>query len=153
MNSDYMFDKYELINYIYNLLHLASPLKIQKTLYLLYGYYGATYGLENNLETGIYPTELFNANFIAGKYGPFDPEIKDYLKSNEPKTKIYIPKTVEEKNIHQFIINIVNQIDNVDDFSLIQLVKEDECWKLAYKIKENEKIPNYLIISEYKKKV
>lgn len=45
INNKYIFNnKDDLVNYLLYKLDLPSQLKIQKTLYLLFTFYGATYG-------------------------------------------------------------------------------------------------------------
>ena len=45
INNKYIFNnKDDLVNYLLYKLDLPSQLKIQKTLYLLFAFYGATYG-------------------------------------------------------------------------------------------------------------
>ena len=60
-------NKTDLVNHLFAKLETPSPIKIQKTFYLLFAFYGATYGqLKTNppteLETINYPTYLFKEN-------------------------------------------------------------------------------------------
>lgn len=79
--TSYVFqNKADLVNHLLAKLEKPSCIKIQKTLYLLFAYYGATYGQltadpSNELETVNYPTYLFEPNFEAWCYGPVDPEV------------------------------------------------------------------------------
>ncbi|MDN6342375.1 MAG: hypothetical protein L0J49_01760, partial [Lactococcus lactis] len=64
----YFFDNIEgLIRYIMEKREDIGQLRLQKTLYLLYAYYGATYGqldTENGQDSEVevdYPDELFDA--------------------------------------------------------------------------------------------
>lgn len=82
INKEYIFeDKNDLVNYLLYKLNLPSQLKIQKTLYLLFAFYGATYGKlineENNseLDSNNYTPFLFKPNFQAWKYGPVDYDV------------------------------------------------------------------------------
>lgn len=81
-------DKYFLVKLLYRLLEKPSKVKIQKTLYLLFAFYGATYGRlqddnkgDNDFSEQSYPENLFFANFEAWKYGPVEIDVYDDLKN------------------------------------------------------------------------
>ena len=80
--SDYIFqDKTDLVNHLFYKLNEASPIKIQKTLYFLFAFYGATYGKLSGeesfgeLESVNYTNFLFEPKFEAWKYGPVDDDV------------------------------------------------------------------------------
>lgn len=61
-----------LVNYLYKLLDNPTQVKVQKTLYLLFAFYGATYGKTKNNSNGeneffeqSYLRNLFSAKFEA----------------------------------------------------------------------------------------
>ena len=76
-------DKDFLVKFLYTLFETPSRIKIQKTLYLLFAFYGATYGSiessnsdeDNEFSGQEYPKYLFDAQFEAWKYGPVENEI------------------------------------------------------------------------------
>lgn len=160
MIDEYVFaDKNLLVNYLYNRLTNPTQIKVQKTLYLLYAFYGATYGQistskeKSDFEGQSYPRELFNANFEAWRYGPVDPEVY----SNE-KLGLYIANnhvslpndTSEEININEFCDNIIEQTNEIDDFSLVDRTHQDLIWLNNYQEGVNHiKMNGTDIIQEY----
>ena len=136
-------------------------MKIQKTLYLLFAFYGATYGKlinkENNseLDSNNYTPFLFEPNFQAWKYGPVDYDVYINFKKEKYKGLKSIENIlnedlteVENRNIITFIKNIINQTDGIDDYTLIDRTREDKVWSDSYNNKEKNMNP-YLIIDEY----
>lgn len=82
MNEQYVFpEKNKLVKYLYSKLDNPTQIKVQKTLYLLYAFYGATYGRlasnteETEFEDQNYPKELFPAKFEAWRYGPVEADV------------------------------------------------------------------------------
>lgn len=139
-------DKYFLVKLLYKLLEKPSKLKIQKTLYLLFAFYSATYGNlqndnedDNDFSEQSYPENLFSANFEAWKYGPVEIDVYKCLE-NVSCSKMDLTddaidnffNTIELKNVKLFIENIVNQVNCVDDFTLIYRVREDSSWSNVY---------------------
>ncbi len=115
-------NKYTLANYIeekYQEIYSKkiTPLKLQKSLYFLFGYY--------ILEKGENDDFLFNANFQAWKYGPIEKDVY-YNK------KDYINKETISGEVKYFIDNYLNNIFNVSDFNLINISHTHNCWKNVY---------------------
>ena len=162
INNKYIFNnKDDLVNYLLYKLDLPSQLKIQKTLYLLFAFYGATYGKlinkENNseLDSNNYTPFLFEPNFQAWKYGPVDYDVYINFKKEKYKELKSIENILnedltlaEKNNIIKFIDNIINQTDEIDDYSLMDRTREDKVWSDSYNNKEKNMNP-YLIIAEY----
>lgn len=162
INKKYIFNnKDDLVNYLLYKLDLPSQLKIQKTLYLLFGFYGATYGKlineDNNseLDSTNYTHFLFEPNFKAWKYGPVDYDVYINFKKEKYKELKSIENIlnedlteVEKRNIITFIKNIINQTDGIDDYTLMDRTREDKVWSDSYNNKEKNMNP-YLIIDEY----
>lgn len=162
INNKYIFNnKNDLVNYLLYKLNLASQLKIQKTLYLLFAFYGATYGKlindENNseLDSTNYTSFLFEPNFQAWKYGPVDYDVYINFKKEKYKELKSIENIlnedltgVEKHNIITFINNIINQTDGIDDYTLMDRTREDKVWSDSYNNKEKNMNP-YSIIDEY----
>lgn len=163
MSSDYVFeDKNRLVHYLYSILSNPTQIKVQKSLYLLYAFYGATYGQlfkhEDKEDFGgqTYPKELFNANFQAWRYGPVEYDVYrnekadmyDGVEEIEMKTD-----TEENINIKRFIDSLVSQIDKMDDFSLVDRTHQDNVWLNNYK--EGNlyiEMSNEDIVKEYKER-
>lgn len=160
--NKYIFNnKDDLVNYLLYKLNLPSQLKIQKTLYLLFAFYGATYGKlineENNseLDSSNYMPFLFEPNFKAWKYGPVDYDVYINFKKEKYKELKSIENILnedltlsEKSNIIKFIDNIINQTDEMDDYTLMDRTREDKVWSDSYNNKEKNMNPN-LIINEY----
>ena len=152
-NAKFVFDNViDLAGYLEYRLDNPTPLKIQKTLYFLWAFYSATYGniqystddqSEFDLQDGAYPPELFEPDFEAWRYGPVinkvyaaykGDKIKK-LNSNEIQDKISTGES-EKREVLLFINNLVDQINEVNDFGLVQRSHKDKAWKDAYN--ENE---------------
>ena len=93
MTSCVFQNKTDLVNHLFAKLETPSPIKIQKTVYLLFAFYGATYGqLKTNppteLETINYPRYLFKPNFEAWYYGPVDLDIHKLTQPRMPPISI-----------------------------------------------------------------
>ena len=157
-------DKYFLVKLLYRLLEKPSKVKIQKTLYLLFAFYGATYGKlqndnedDNDFSEQNYPENLFSANFEAWKYGPVEIDVYKYLENvsylEMDLTDDAIDNffnTIELKNVKLFIENIVNQVNNIDDFTLIYRVREDSSWSNVYSPDASHlSMDNSSIVNEY----
>ncbi|HEL2473858.1 TPA: DUF4065 domain-containing protein [Streptococcus suis] len=143
--DNYIFpNKTDLVNYLFDKLDDPSPIKIQKTLYFLFAYYGATYGklgssTQSELEVSNYTKYLFTPNFEAWMYGPVDPEVYDKNRNSEYSAQTIKPDTLnsnltnsEKQNIIMFANNIIRQTNEVDDFSLVERTHEDDAWRIPY---------------------
>lgn len=156
-------EKNTLVKYLYTILSHPSPIKVQKTVYFLYAFYGASYGALNGNENNehVYPKELFPARFQAWRYGPVDIDIykdqkeglfDDISKEMSGEYLLFIDAT-EKQNIKQFIHTIVRQTDNIDDFSLVDRTHQDDVWFDHY---NSNIIPaqmnNIGIVTEYRER-
>lgn len=165
--SDVVFnDKDFLVNFLYSLLDNPTKIKVQKTLYLLYAFYGATYGNlnaegeENEFSNHSYPKRLFNANFEALRYGPVESEVYANEKSGRYSAQNLATEDVdtffntsEMRNIREFIENIASQTNNIDDFSLVDRTHQDNVWLNKYKEGERHiQMDNDEIVQEYIKR-
>src|SRR5699024_5614227 len=111
-------------NYLYSQYNELTPIKLQKGLYFLYAYYGATYG-ETKMSEGVleedftsFPKRLFDEDFEAWTYGPvirgvWQKQKTGYYKGETPKL------TGVKKEIILFINELFDQIYSVSDFSLV----------------------------------
>lgn len=167
--SDYIFqDKTDLVNHLFYKLSEASPIKIQKTLYFLFAFYGATYGKLSGeesvgeLESVNYTNFLFEPNFEAWKYGPVDNDVYTAYREDRYKavklTEDKLNKRLtssERRNVIQFINSIIQQTDEVDDFTLVDRTHEDDAWRDPYEKNNGENhIPMdpQVIVDEYAEK-
>ena len=88
----------------------------------------------------------------AWTYGPVIPNV--FIANKEGLLEQDIEETYLEDDIDkkEFIDNLLDQLFEVDDFGLVRISHEDECWKKYY-IETDEKhdreIPKKEIIDEY----
>lgn len=162
MVLEYVFeDKDELVRYLYSILSNPTQIKVQKTLYLLYAFYGATYGQlgkhdKEDFNGQNYPKELFPANFQAWRYGPVEYDVYCSEKAGEYteiEEEIIADDTPEEKNIKKFVDELVSQTDEIDDFSLVDRTHQDNVWLDNYQEgKRYIEMSNEDIVAEYKER-
>lgn len=156
----YFFDDTEdLVRYVKARLSNPTPLKIQKSLYFLWAFYAATYGsidysVDSEFQsTNKYPKLLFKGDFEAWKYGPVLGDIYvenkyDNIIASEQKNPP--ADTPIAKNIWNFIDDMLNQINPVNDFGLVARSHEDSAWKNAYKPDQKHcKMDQKEIIKDY----
>lgn len=158
--TSYVFqNKTDLGNHLFAKLEQPSSIKIQKTLYLLFAYYGATYGqlkaTSSELETVNYPAYLFEPNFEAWQYGPVDLDVHKAIHEEaydpfelEDKTFAETLKPSEVRNIRLFIDSIIEQTNDTDDFTLIGRVCEDNAWISAAN-SDDKAVDPQTIVNEY----
>ncbi|MBD8839503.1 DUF4065 domain-containing protein [Paenibacillus sp. CFBP 13594] len=144
--------------YLNHLKKEISPIKLQKSLYFLFAYHGATYGHElgegvsegSNIST----KQLFDAKFEAWKFGPVIREVYVKDKRGEYTDVAGIRDAVEqvsaEHEIKNFIDDLFGQIDSVSDFQLVERSHQDNAWKNAYQVAQSTEIDNEFLITEYK---
>lgn len=153
MKTNACFDKENLVNYViyqHDKIKKSyiSPLKLQKTMYLLYAMWGGNALLINNdidkgekiteLDKKV-PVDLFDSNFEAWKYGPVDPDIYFKFKNNKYKGNVCSLRDNCNADysildsIIAFIDSILRQAFDINDFSLVTITHDDEVWDKAYK--------------------
>ncbi|MBD8839435.1 DUF4065 domain-containing protein [Paenibacillus sp. CFBP 13594] len=129
------------------LLHLKpdiSPIKLHKSLYFLFAYYGAT---KNHW--------LFNAKFEAWKFGSVIREVYENQNSNYYNSfmiKDAVLSINNKREIKLFIEDLFTQIDSVSDFTLVERNHQDEVWKNAYRERPTTEIDKDELILEYEAK-
>lgn len=161
-NKNYILDKKELVNYIRykfmeNYKHEISPIKLQKSLYFLFAFWGGfiSKGLNanNKVEDKItMPKYLFSATFEAWTYGPVDAEIyrsqKYSQKSKPDSAKAKSFRESSDQYVIQFVDNYLDRIFLSSDFGLVDLSHRDTAWKNHYN-HDNCVISSDEIINEY----
>lgn len=139
---------------------IISPIKLQKSLYFLFAYWG--HFIKSNKENkdsvevdySNYSEFLFNDRIEAWTYGPVVPNVfiaekNGWLDSFEADKYL---ESETDRVKKEFIDNLLNQIFEIDDFGLVRLSHEDECWKRNYvesDERHNREIPKEEIIDEY----
>lgn len=158
-DKKYFFDDTnDLVNHLYTLIDNISPLKLQKGLYFLYAYYIGIYGGEE--KEGVsemdyrMPRELFEPNFEAWTYGPVMPDIYRKRKANLFEPIPYeFDDSPEDQEVKSFIVDLVEQIKGLSDFTLVDRSHEDKSWHDAYfKQGKSSPISPDAIKSEYAEK-
>ena len=144
------FDKVKLAGYITYRYHkdkgiTISPLKLQKSLYLLYGMWAGNARIVNNairqqcndkpsVEFSTeFDEDLFESDFEAWQYGPVDPSIYHAYKENELKEVAHLSVVQRKKEpqtgtVVEFVDDILDQTFEISDFSLIDLTRKDIAW-------------------------
>ena len=134
-----------------------SPIKLQKSLYFLFAYWGQYIKKNKENKDSVevdysnYSENLFNDRIEAWTYGPVIPEVFVAEKSGflEENIEDYLEDDIVKK---EFIDNLLYQLFEIDDFGLVRLSHEDECWKRNYvetDERHNREIPKEEIIDEY----
>lgn len=141
MRKQYFFENVnDLIGYLKQKLDPFIEPKLQQTLYLLWGYYSGFYSELNN-----YPKELFSAKFKPTIYGT---TIERKERCNSSINFSF--ENEMQKDVKQFIDDLLKQINELSVFSLANRIHQDKAYQVAFKNKES--LNNNLIIREYKKK-
>lgn len=155
----HVFDVDVIAYYLNHLKKNISPIKLQKSLYFLFAYYGATYGHEvgeglsegYNIKTDL---PLFTAKFEAWKFGPVIREVYNKDKIGFYTFKDDIDAAVkivsDQPEVKTFIDDLFAQIDSVSDFQLVERSHQDNAWKQAYLVAQSTEIDSDFLINEYK---
>lgn len=143
-----------LANYIIDKCNgVISPIKLQKSLYFCFAYWGGFVRKGRNQKSEInanYNELLFDNKIEAWVYGPVVPEVyheKDLRKYDIKKENIF-----GDTFIKDYIDGILENILACNDFQLVEISHEDKCWKKNFKknsIFHNGIIPFEEIIREY----
>lgn len=145
-NKEYVFpDIHTVARYLHVIKPDIGPVRLHKSLYFLFAYYGA-----------LYDSYLFQEKFEAWTSGSVNREVflsskkDDY--NQEESLKVAV-QTIENKpEAKQFIDELFNQIDQVSEFSLISRNKQDASWEQIYKKGEIRIIDPDVLIQEYKER-
>ncbi|KAA1042492.1 DUF4065 domain-containing protein [Macrococcus equipercicus] len=161
--KEYFFDSVDdLVKYLMSKYGKLSPLKLQKGLYFLFGYYGGRYGKENENSEIQYnlPKYLFPATFLAWDYGPV---IDDVYKKNKAgiydefvsetntlnEMKEFYFKDLQSKEVENFINELFSEVNTTSDFNLVDRSHEDRTWQVAYESGYNVEMNKEDIVEEY----
>lgn len=161
-------NKNTIASFLLSFFESPTPLKIQKSMYLLWSFYAGTYGsidygdeIFNEDDSLRYPNQLFEPDFEAWRYGPVDYDIYKEMKhgqlsgSNDNIDDLFNKSSLnddsQKRNIAMFLENLISQINDMDDFSLVNRTHQDHSWLDNYKEgKSFIKIPSQQIQEEYK---
>lgn len=162
----------DLIGHLKSLNPDMGPIRLQKTLYFLFAFYGATYGSignENNeeknellseVDSDSYPKQLFADDFEAWQYGPVIRDV--YFGNKNDKYEGLGDKTKEEysnnndKDVILFLDGLVNDLKEMSDFALVDRTHQDKAWKDKFDADNpyaSNKIDKQTLVQEYKEKI
>ena len=132
-----------------------SPIKLQKSLYFLFAYWGGlvqkscTYpaSVEENFSN--YDRYLFEEEIEAWVYGPVVPCV--YRENN---ISAYYRDNLFDNlsKVKEFVDSLLNELFDTSDFTLVEIAHNDEAWKNNFSHKSqfhNNIIPKEDIIQEY----
>lgn len=106
-----------------------SPIKLQKSLYFCFAYWGGFVRKStfNNTEITINKSEwLYDENIEAWVYGPVVPDV--YFDSNimqNKNEKLFF----KNEDVKEFVDGVLDDVLCVSDFKLVEVSHSDNCWK------------------------
>ena len=146
------------INDIYfnNFNKKISPVRLQKTLYFCFAYWGSFVRKGKTLQDSDkqeidvtnYDEYLFNARFEAWIYGPVIPEV--YHEQNIER--YYKENLIKDEFVMEYIDDLLEDINSVSDFRLVDISHKDQAWINSFDFNEenhSREINKDDIISEY----
>lgn len=152
MNPTYYFNDVDsLVEHILYEFPGITPLKLQKSLYMLFAFYIVVIrsGRETNEDI---PDRLFKADFEAWSSGPVIRDVYQKVKDDSYQARAYSFRIKAlDLEIRNFIGSLVSQIMRKSDFALMTRSREDDCWKNAIKKGKTTRISMDDIIAEYEK--
>lgn len=152
MTTTYYFDDVDaLVEHILYEFPGITPLKLQKSLYMLFAFYivAIRSGRETNEDI---PDRLFKADFEAWSSGPVIRDVYQKVKDDSYQARAYSFRIKAlDLEIRDFIDNLVSQIMQKSDFALITRSREDKSWKNAIKKGKTTPIPMDDIVAEYER--
>ena len=137
-----------------------SAIKLQKSLYFLFAYWGGFVRKARIFKKSVeddfseYDEKLFDEKIEAWAYGPVVPCVyREKNLASYRNDKIFEGK----EKIKEFIDGVINDLLDVSEFTLVEISHQDSAWKNHFNTKvgffdHNEVIPAEEIISEYARK-
>lgn len=162
-----LFNAIDLANYIaYKFRHhpkyggKISNIKLQKSLYFLFAFWGAFIEKaqigSTEIETSYdkYSKYLFTNRIEAWIYGPVVPDVYELQKKDKIDSENVDGKELFKNYtfVKETIDSLLEDIFATSDFKLVSLSHEDECWKKNFDMDEpyhNNSIDLDDIINEY----
>lgn len=123
------------LNYLHNNKYGRdiSPLKLQKSLFFLFGEWGAFISRSSKENNGDWKglneldSYLFKEEIEAWLYGPVVREVYDNF-SNEILREEEIFTSDDKKYVHQFIDDLADELFELSDFKLVEISHQMKCW-------------------------
>ena len=143
-----------------------SPLKLQKSLYFCFAYWGGFVRKGKNtpesaeIDLKDFSEYLYDEDIEAWIYGPVVPSVYRNFKidkMDEEKAKEFEIKLKKKYNgiLYTFISGLINDLIDANDFDLVDISHKDNAWKNNYNSEEeihNNIINKEDIIDEYRSK-
>lgn len=142
-----------------------SGIKLQKSLYFLFAYWGAFVrksNCDNSVEEKLsLPEYLFEDKIEAWTYGPVVPNVYRNIEaikefSDESELDKIRQRLSRDESIFAFINDLLKDIFEISDFKLVDMSHQDKCWKDNY-VETDERhartIDKESIINEYFSKI
>lgn len=141
-----------------------SPLKLQKSLYFCFAYWGGFVRKGKNtpesaeIDLRDFSEYLYDEDIEAWIYGPVVPSVYRNFKidkMDEEKAKEFEIKLKKKYNgiLYIFISGLINDLIDANDFDLVDISHKDNAWKNNYNSedkKHNKIINKEDIIDEYR---
>lgn len=135
-----------------------SPIKLQKTLYFLFAYWGGTVRKSKNYPNLVeedyskFSEYLFDEDIEAWVYGPVIPAVY-----HEKNLGSFFNKDLfkDKEKLKDFIDGLLKELFAVSDFTLVEISHNDNAWKNTFNFDENyhnNVISKEDIIEEYARK-
>ena len=143
-----------------------SPLKLQKSLYFCFAYWGGFVRKgkitpsSSEIDLKDFNEYLFDADFEAWIYGPVVPIVYRNFKIDKMEKQKAIEFEIKLKKkyngiLYTFISGLINDLIDANDFDLVDISHKDNAWKNNYNPEEkthNNIINKEDIINEYTNK-
>lgn len=139
-----------------------SPLKLQKSLYFCFAYWGGfvrkgkmTKGELTEIDLEDFDEKLFDEEIEAWVYGPVVPVV--YKKCKDGSIENYRNENIfkNKEYVKEYIDGILHDLFKASDFTLVEIAHEDKCWRNNFdfkKMSHNNVIKAEEIIDEYSHK-
>lgn len=148
--------KYIKYKYLQEYHKEISHLKLQKSLYFCFAYWGSF--VRNGKKTKLTEIDMSNQDEIlfdntieAWVYGPVVPDVYKIQDSIEAQKEF----PIENEIAQEYINGVLDSVLPVSDFKLVEESHKDESWKNHFDFEErihNNEIPKEEIINEYSEK-
>lgn len=125
-----------------------SPIKLQKSMYLLFAMWGGNAYLineimkeSNSIEIEEYlHLHLFKPNFEAWGYGVVDVDVYEKFKQEQYSGKLNLKIKCQEHSstILDFVDDILSQTFDLCDFKLAEITRGDMSWRKALEYKDRK---------------
>ena len=131
-----------------------SPIKLQKSLYFCFAYWGGFVRKSKLEDTEITINKsewLFEEQIEAWVYGPVVPDVYHDTNLMENRNENLF---CANEDVKDFINGVLDDILNVSDFKLVEVSHSDNCWKKNFdpnSKRHNVVIDKEDIIAEYAK--